>query len=226
MLSDFPNTHFVTCPVIGAPALAEKAQLLILMSGDYKSKQELAYILCPGMGRKVVDLGANVEKGQCALIVNLHTIPNAFAGPTLKLIANSIILGFNEVLAEALTMGEKSGVGAEAVLGFILDFYPNPSLNKYAGMMTYDKFDGKLNFALDGGLKDATHVRNLAAHHNAPMPIADLAYSHLLTARAIHQNQKASGTQLFDVLDWSALIAGPRVAAGLDGLRSKGVNAS
>lgn len=34
------------------------------MSGDYRSKKELAYILVPAVGKKVVDLGGNVEKGK------------------------------------------------------------------------------------------------------------------------------------------------------------------
>ena len=38
----------------------------------------------------------------------------------------------------------------------------------------------------------------------------------MLTARAIHANQVAAGTAEHQVLDWSALIAGTRVAAGLD----------
>lgn len=35
------------------------------MSGDYKAKKELAYILVPAVGRKVIDLGGNLEKGMC-----------------------------------------------------------------------------------------------------------------------------------------------------------------
>jgi hypothetical protein len=38
----------------------------------------------------------------------------------------------------------------------------------------------------------------------------------MLTARALHTAQERTGTTSFPVLDWSALIAGTRVAAGLD----------
>jgi len=44
--------------------MADKAQLIIAMSGDYRSKKELAYLLVPAIGRKVLDLGGNVEKGE------------------------------------------------------------------------------------------------------------------------------------------------------------------
>ena len=52
------------------------------------------------------------------------------------------------------------------------------------------------------------------------MPVIDLAHQHMLTARALHIKQKSEGTQKFDVLSWSALVAGSRVAAGLNGLNS------
>lgn len=52
-------------PVFGAPAAAEVAQLIIVMAGDYRSKKEVAHILVPAMGRKVIDLGGNLEKGTC-----------------------------------------------------------------------------------------------------------------------------------------------------------------
>lgn len=63
LISSFPHTHLVTCPVLGPPAQAEKAGLILVMSGDYKAKKELAYILIPAVGRKVIDLGGNLEKG-------------------------------------------------------------------------------------------------------------------------------------------------------------------
>ena len=34
-----------------------------MMSGDYRSKKEVAYLLVPAIGKKVVDLGGNLEKG-------------------------------------------------------------------------------------------------------------------------------------------------------------------
>jgi hypothetical protein len=53
------------------------------------------------------------------------------------------------------------------------------------------------------------------------MPVTDAAYQHLLTARALHAAQTLEGKQQFDTLDWSAIVAGTRVAAGLDGFDSK-----
>lgn len=36
--------------------------------------------------------------------------------------------------------------------------------------MVHDLFDGSQGFAIDGGIKDSTHIRKLAAEMNSPMP--------------------------------------------------------
>ena len=36
--------------------------------------------------------------------------------------------------------------------------------------MVNDLFDGTKGFAIDGGIKDSTHIRKLAAESNSPMP--------------------------------------------------------
>lgn len=64
LISSIPHSHLITCPVFGTPAVAEKAQLVIIMSGDYRSKKEIAYLLVPAVGRKIIDLGGNLEKGE------------------------------------------------------------------------------------------------------------------------------------------------------------------
>ncbi|RDB28753.1 putative oxidoreductase YfjR [Hypsizygus marmoreus] len=204
LVSSIPHSHLITCPVFGTPAVAEKAQLLIIMSGDYRSKKEVAYLLVPAVGRKVIDLGGNLEKA-----------------PTFKLIGNSMILGTLEILAEAFTLAEKSGIGAENVHNLVKEILPAPGTIAYSDKMANDKFDGKAGFAIDGGIKDASHIRKLTAELNSPMPAIDIAHQHLLTARAIHQGHKQEGTAKFETLDWSGIIAGTRVAAGLDGLDSQ-----
>jgi len=73
---------------------------------------------------------------------------------------------------------------------------------------------------------NVSHIRRLTAEHNAPMPVIDTAHQHLLTARAIHTSQKQEGRAVFDTLDWSGIIAGARVAAGLDALDSQKVRKS
>ncbi|KAG6919036.1 hypothetical protein DXG01_009746 [Tephrocybe rancida] len=208
LISSIPHGHLITCPVFGTPAVAAKGQLLVVMSGEYRSKKEIAYLLVPGMGRKVIDLGGNLEKA-----------------PTFKLIGNSMILGTLEVLAEAYTLAEKSGIDAENVHNLVQGksshLLPAPSTVAYSDKIAHDKFDGSVGFAIDGGIKDASHIRRLTAEFNSPMPAIDVAHQHLLTARAIHQLKKQEGKAEFETLDWSGIVAGTRAAAGLDGLDSK-----
>ncbi|KAJ3721829.1 hypothetical protein C8R42DRAFT_696364 [Lentinula raphanica] len=187
LVSRLAHCHYISSPVFGRPNVADKAQLLIVMAGEYRSKKEVAYLLVPSVGRKVIDLGENVEKA-----------------PTFKLLGNSMILGAVEVIAEAFTLGDKAGIEA----GRINELIGDTSLMGYADRMTRDHYNGIDGFSLDGGIKDASHIRHLTAKYNSPMPIIDVAHQHL-------------GTQSLDVLDWTALIAGSRVAAGLDPFHSR-----
>ncbi|KAJ4002250.1 hypothetical protein F5050DRAFT_1802533 [Lentinula boryana] len=204
LVSRLAHCHYISCPVFGRPNVADKAQLLIVMAGEYRSKKEVAYLLVPAVGRKVIDLGENVEKA-----------------PTFKLLGNSMILGAVEVIAEAFTLGKLAGIEAGRINDLIGEILPAPGLMGYADRMARDDYDGVDGFSLDGGIKDASHIRHLTAKYDAPMPMIDIAHQRLITARAIHTAQKEEGTQSLDVLDWTALIAGSRVAAGLDPFHSR-----
>ena len=72
LISAIPLCHFVTGPVFGPPAMADKATLIVLLSGDYRSKKEVAYVLVPAIGRRVLDLGGNVEKGDITLLSSAY----------------------------------------------------------------------------------------------------------------------------------------------------------
>ncbi|KAI0082312.1 NAD(P)-binding protein [Panus rudis PR-1116 ss-1] len=203
LISTKYHARLVMAPVFGPPPAAESAQLIIVMAGDYRSKKEIAHMVVPAVGRKVIDLGGNLEKAS-----------------TFKLIGNSLILGSLEILAEALTLGEKSGIPSSQVHSLIKDILPAPPLINYGEKMVHDLFDGTKGFAIDGGIKDATHIRRLTTEMNSPMPALDSAHQHLLTARALHAAKLARGEKVFETLDWSSLVAGARVAAGLDGFDS------
>ncbi|KAG2057079.1 NAD(P)-binding protein [Suillus hirtellus] len=204
MLSSFPHTRFITSPIFGAPLAADKATLVIAMSGDYRSKKEVAFLLVPAVGRKVIDLGENVEKAS-----------------TLKLIGNGNLAAILELLGETLTLGEKSGIGQQTVYDLITEIMPAPAIISYGKKMINDSFDGSVGFSMDGGIKDSSHILRLSAELNCPMPAVSNAHRSMITTRAIHQAQVVSGTQQWDIIDESALIASSRVAAGLDPFNSK-----
>ena len=54
-------------------------------------------------------------------------------------------------------------------------------------------------------LKDVGHARSLARDTVCPLPLADMAFSHLLAAKAKHGGR----------LDWGAIHLAVRDAAGL-----------
>lgn len=70
LISSVPHARFITCPVFGTPSVAAKGLLIAVMSGDYRSKKEVAYLLVPAVAKKIIDLGGNVEKGS-----GIHFLP-------------------------------------------------------------------------------------------------------------------------------------------------------
>jgi len=206
LVSSIPHCHLIASPVFGTPTAAAAAELVIVMSGDYRSKKEVAYLLVPAVGRKVIDLGGNIEKA-----------------PTFKLIGNSMILGTLEILAEVYTLADKSGIAASDVHSLVKDLFPAPGVLGYSERISTNNFDGTTGFSINGGIKDASHIRRLTAVHNSPMPSIDIAHQHLITARAIHTGQAQAGREMVGVLDWSGIVAGSRVAAGLEPFEHKNV---
>ncbi|KAF9515880.1 hypothetical protein BS47DRAFT_1341483 [Hydnum rufescens UP504] len=191
-ITSIPHTHFVVAPVWGPPA-ADKAQLIVVLAGEYKIRKEIAYLVVPAVGRKVIDMGGNVEKALA-----------------LKLTGNAFILGAIELLAETMTLADKSGVGA-ANLQMLIG---------YGQKMLTDSFDGATALSIEGGLKDASHIRRLALESNTTVPTVDIAHQHLVTARALETSALSPSKPPFEILDWSALVSALRIAAGLPGFDS------
>jgi len=80
----------------------------------------------------------------------------------------------------------------------------------YSDRMSNDNFDGTTGFSIDGGLKDASHIRRLTAYYGAPMPSVDIAHQHMITAKAIHSVHKTEGKEVVENLDWTGILAGTR----------------
>jgi hypothetical protein len=47
------NADFHSFRVFGAPPAADKAQLIVVLAGEYKIRKEIAYLVVPAVGRKV-----------------------------------------------------------------------------------------------------------------------------------------------------------------------------
>lgn len=180
--------YFLSCPVFGTPPVAQAAQLLLVISGNYHAKKHVARALVPALGRKIMDFGSDVEKAS-----------------RFKLIGNSMILATIELCAETMTLADRSGIRPEQMYEYIQDFFPAPSFLTYGKKIMDNDFHGEEGFTLQGGIQDASHIRRLAEESSVPMPIMDIAHQHLVAA-------KANGGEK---LDWSSLVGGQRISAGL-----------
>ncbi len=186
--SKIGGCYFLSCPVFGPPPVAQDAELVVVMSGEYRAKKRVEQFVVPALGRKIIDVGSNVERAA-----------------SLKLCGNFLTLGLIELLAEGMTLADKTGVTSELLLEFVKECLPAGPAVSYGTKIRENNFDGDSGFTVEGGLKDANHLRHLAAEVDCIIPTVDRAHSNLITARA------AGG----GALDWSALVAGPRLAAGL-----------
>lgn len=195
MVSSVPGRAYVQAPAFGPPPMAKGGQLVFAVAGPHQSKKFVAQFLVPGMGRKIMDFGSNCETAS-----------------SFKLIGNSLILSTIEMLSECMTLAEKTGCGAERFSEFVSEFFPAPSAIGYTKKILEQKFLSDEGFSLNGGIKDASHIQRLGASVDCPMPIVDIAMSHLISARA-----NSNGRDL----DWSSLVAGQRIAAGLPPFSNK-----
>lgn len=96
------RVRFLQCPVFGPPPLAAEGKLVFVLSGDYGAKKFITPLLVPSMGRKTIDVGANVERAAA-----------------FKLNGNMMILALIETLGEALTLADRTGVGADLMMEFV-----------------------------------------------------------------------------------------------------------
>ncbi|GAA5875066.1 hypothetical protein JCM8547_005403 [Rhodosporidiobolus lusitaniae] len=181
-----PGATYLSAPVFGPPPAAKAAKLIFLLSGSSTHRSLVSPILVPSMGSKIIDCGEDVKKAT-----------------SFKLCGNAMVLGAMELVAEGLTLAEKTGVGKEEFFEWVKVVFPAAPFTGYGGKMLNNDFSA--GFSVRGGLKDAKHVTMLAAEHGVPIPAVDGARQHLSASLA-----NGGGD-----LDWSSLIAGTRLAAGL-----------
>ena len=81
----------VDAPVSGSVSMAQEAQLTIMVGGDSEDLERVRPALS-SMGRRIFHLGP------------------VGSGATMKLATNTIILGLNQAVSEALVLAERSGI--------------------------------------------------------------------------------------------------------------------
>ena len=157
--------HFVACPIMGPPAKARAAALIILAAGDPRVLEEKVLpILTPATGPKAIRLG---DQPKQAL--------------QMKLTGNFFVTALVETLAEGTTLAEASGVGQEKVKELMDALFPGSILPAYADRMVRNTFTNEIHFPLTSTRKDATHILNMAKEYNVKLPVTEIFMDHLNT---------------------------------------------
>ena len=177
---------FVASPVLGRPDAAARGELWLLTGGDEESLRRAAPALaCLGQGQ-----------------LPLGTPRQAMLA---KLLANFMIAGTIELLAEAVTLGEKGGVAPPALIElFTKTLFGSPIVTGYGGRIAAGQFK-PAGFTVPLGLKDVELALEAAHDLQSPLPVASIARDHLIAALA---HGRADW-------DWGALATAVREAAGL-----------
>lgn len=181
------GSRFLAAPVFGRPEAAAARKLWICQSGSGEAKARARPIL-EALSQGIHDFG-----------------PDPGAANVVKLGGNFLILSAIEAMAEAMTLGEKSGIDRKAMADFFgQTVFSCPIYQNYGrilGERTYEP----AGFRLDLGMKDVRLVRDVAEDAKVPMPIADLLHARLLCGLA----KGRAG------LDWTAIEMSSAEDAGL-----------
>lgn len=156
--------EFVSCPVFGAPAMADSGQLVCVLAGP-KAQVDKVKPFCKGvMGRAEIDYSDQ---------------PHGNAS-RLKIIGNTFILSMVETLSEGHTLAEKCGLGTDNLHQFIETMFPGPYVaysNRLRSGDYYRREEPLFNAHL--ARKDARHAKSLAESCGAKMKGLEVADKHL-----------------------------------------------
>jgi 3-hydroxyisobutyrate dehydrogenase-like beta-hydroxyacid dehydrogenase len=179
------GSRFVSAPVFGRPAAAQEAKLFIAAAGPAD-----ALALC--------------EPAFAALSQRVFTIGETpAAANVVKLCGNFMIMAAIEALAEAMTLGEKSGVAKAKLLEVLTGtLFGAPVFHTYGEILVDDRFRPP-GFPAPLGLKDTGLVGAAAQVTRTPMPLLGILRDHLLSAIA----------NAGEDVDWSGIALSVRRSA-------------
>lgn len=69
-----PGAVYLCAPVFGPPPMAEEAKLVFVLSGDVFAKKKVAPYLVPAIGRRILDVGSDVERAASLKLIGNGTI--------------------------------------------------------------------------------------------------------------------------------------------------------
>ena len=173
--------------MFGRPAAAAAAKLFIVAAGD-----ETAY-------QRALPLFAQL--GQATFHVGL----TPSAANLLKLCGNFMILSTIEMLAEAMTLAAKGGIGKDKFLEVMTGtLFGSPLVRTYGTILAEGAYR-PAGFAAPLGLKDMRLVAQAAEAERVPMPLLNVLRDHMLQTLAVESGD----------IDWSAIALSVQRNAGL-----------
>ena len=182
------NQGYISAPVFGRPDAAENKNLLVVTAGR-GDLIDRCRPLFEAIGRQTFVVGSDPWQANVA-----------------KVCGNFMIGSVIEALGEAYATLRKAGVAPQSFLEIMNSLFGSPVIANYGRIIAQEQFE-PAGFALKLGLKDARLVLAAAEECAAPMPLASLVHSHLLSALAQGQGE----------MDWSSMT---QVIARNAGLKS------
>ena len=182
--------RYIAAPVFGRPEAAEAAKLFIVVAGDANAITE-CHPLFSVLGQGTTVIG---DEPHLANVV--------------KLTGNFMIATIIELLGEALALGRKYGIEAQAMVDFFTStLFSAPVFKTYGGLIAKEKYE-PAGFKLRLGLKDVRLALAAADAAEVPLPLASLIHDQALAGMGSNLGEK----------DWSALA---KIAARNAGLENK-----
>jgi 3-hydroxyisobutyrate dehydrogenase-like beta-hydroxyacid dehydrogenase len=166
------GSHYIAAPVFGRPEAAAAKKLFVCTSGNAEAKAAAKPVL-EAMGQGVYDFGE---------------APGA--ANVLKITGNFMILASLELMAEAFTLAEKSGLDAAKVAEFFGSTIFNAPIYQNYGRLIANKIYTPVGFKAKLGLKDARLALNLSKVAQVNLPFATIAHNHLFKAVADGHGEK------------------------------------
>lgn len=158
--------------MFGAPAAAVAGQLIIILTGKQSSVEKIIPFTERVIAKATILLGPDVSKATL-----------------LKITGNTMILGMVEILAEALVLAEKSGVGTETLDTFIQLMFPNSPFAAYSKRILSGEYapvkPNRPGFQVDLAIKDCRHALKIAEECGARLEVVETMKKHLETAKEI-----------------------------------------
>ncbi|MDB4918099.1 NAD(P)-dependent oxidoreductase [Mucilaginibacter sp.] len=160
------GSRYLAAPVFGRPEAAAAKKLWICTSGDQQSK-EIAKPVLENLGQGIFDFGED-----------------AGGANVVKVAGNFMIMASLEMMAEAYTLAEKSGLDRLKVAEFFGSTLFNTPLFQNYGKLIAGKQYQPVGFKSKLGYKDARIAFKLSQQAESPMPIVSVVHNRLLSAVA------------------------------------------